>query len=71
MFQSVHWANEQARNDHGGVENVRVVLWDYEARQGKAMVKGGHFVDVYVTDYVQADLAIGVKNSQKPACVSK
>ena len=66
MFHSVHWANEEARNHDSSVENVTVVLWDYEAKMGKAMVSSGHFVDVYLTDYALADLTIGVRPSLLP-----
>lgn len=66
MFYSVHWANEEARNCDGTTEQVTVVLWDYEAKAGKAMISGGHFVDVYLTDYSLADLTIGVRPSLLP-----
>ena len=65
MFHSVYWPNEEARTSDGRVEQVTVVLWDYEAKEGKAMVAGGHFVNVYLTDYSVADLTIGVKNGGK------
>ena len=66
MFKPVHWVNEEAQNSDGKRENVTVVLWDYEAMQGRAIVHGRQPVDVYITDYTKADLTIGVKNS--PHC---
>lgn len=59
VFNSVRWTNEEARNSEGGVEIVTVVLWNYETKEGRAMLPDGRLVDVYVTDYSLGDLTIG------------
>ena len=63
--KSVHWSNETAQSKDGASQQVTVVLWDYDAKEGKAMIPGGHFVDVYVTDYVKADLTIGQRPQEQ------
>ena len=65
MLQPVFWQNAEARTGEGNVEEVAVVLWDWDAKQGKAMLNGRQ-VDVYMTDYMEGDLTIGVKSSQLP-----
>jgi hypothetical protein len=71
MFESVYWAGEDARNHDGDLEKVTVVLWDYEAKEGKAMVKGRRLVDVYLTDYAVGDLTIGVRNAHPSLSVDE
>lgn len=66
MLQPVYWPNAEAQTSEGKVENVVVVLWDWDAKQGKAMLNGCR-VDVYMTDYSEADLRIGAKNACDPA----
>lgn len=59
MFRPVWWANEEAWNSEGSVEIVIIFLWNDETKEGKAILPGGHLVDVYMTDYSLADLTIG------------
>jgi hypothetical protein len=47
MFKPVCWSNEDAQDDNG-VKKVTVILWDYEARKGKARIGNcGPQVDVF------------------------
>jgi hypothetical protein len=65
-YKPVYWEHEQAQDGNGGGEKtVDVVWWDYDAKVGKAVVsQSGDFVDVFVTDYAEGDLTIGVRDSR-------
>jgi hypothetical protein len=66
MFRPVFWQHEPARDEHGNVVLVHVVLWDYEAKVGQARtVSDGQLVHVYVTDYSLGDLTIGVRHIER------
>ncbi len=60
-MRSVRWENEQATRVDGTQVACTVILWDYEAKSGKAVIAGEGMVDVYVTSYALGDLTIGKK----------
>ncbi|HLI68460.1 MAG TPA: hypothetical protein VKV19_01765 [Ktedonobacteraceae bacterium] len=64
-LRSVRWENEDAFRPDGTTEKVTVVLWDYDARVGKALTACGQVVNVYLTDYALADLTIGEKPQEQ------
>jgi hypothetical protein len=68
MLQGVYWTNAEARTNEGGRENVTVIMWDWDVKQGKAVLDSGphRIIDVYMTDYCECDLTIGVKHPPVP-----
>jgi hypothetical protein len=60
-MRSVRWENEQAQRADGTKVACTVILWDDEAKAGKAVIAGEGIVDVYVTSYALGDLTIGQK----------
>ncbi len=66
MFHPVCWPHEDAQDDNG-VRKVTVILWEYEAKVGRARIGNcGPQVAVFLTDYAEGDLTIGVKNAPHP-----
>ncbi len=62
MLQPVYWTNVEARTSEGQTENVAVIMWDWEAKQGVAVLNGER-LDISMTDYSECDFSIGVKSN--------
>jgi hypothetical protein len=73
MLQAVYWTGAEARTGEVGRETVTVVMWDWDTKHGKAVPdRGPHrIVDVYMTDYSECDLTVGVNASPVPTCPRK
>lgn len=60
MLKPVYWENVEARTSAGKIENVAVIMWDWEQKQGIAVLdsQSGRKCNIFLTDYNECDFAI-------------